>query len=119
MDAPGTLPLFQEQFGMGLPILVHTVVSGFGGTVVVRIRDFLITFKRIGSRQIEELYRQHQNEFFIQSLSRKYKADELDTSDLRPINAVYSVKISQKMGGFDFCGNLVTVRIPLLGEPSR
>ncbi len=104
---------FGDRTGMGLTVLLDSIVKVFDGTVTARIDNYMITIKRINTQFQNTIYRKKHNEIFIQPLTKRYIKDKIDFSNLKKTNFIYQVKIVNKKKNSLFCGNMLTIKIPL------
>lgn len=104
---------FGDRIGMGLTVLLDSIIKVFDGKVTVRIDHQLITIKRIETQLLNAIYRNKHKEVFVKSLRARYQKNNIDTTNLRETNFVYQVKIVSKRYNPHFCGNMLTIRIPL------
>lgn len=104
---------FGDRTGMGLTVLLDSIIKVFDGTVTARIDNHLITIKRIETQFLHTIYRKKKNEIFVQPLLKRYLNDKINKTDLKKTNFVYQVKIVTKKEMPFFCGNMLTIRIPL------
>lgn len=104
---------FGDKTGMGLTVLLDSIIKVFDGTVTVRIDNQLITIKRIENQFLHTIYRKKKHEIYLQPLLKRYINEKIDKTSLKKTNFIYQVKIVNKNIMPYFCGNMLTLRIPL------
>lgn len=105
--------LVTDKTGMGLTVLLETIIKDFGGKVSVRIDNFNISIKRIENQFLNALYRKKHDSVFLQPLLHRYKRDNIPTYNSKKTSFVYQVKIRENKCSPQFKGNMLTLRIPL------
>lgn len=104
---------FGDRIGMGLTVLLDSIIKVFEGSVLIRIDDQVIAIKRIETQFLNTIYRKKKDKIYIQPLWKRYEKDKIDPANLKATNVVYQVKILSKTKNPLFCGNMLTIRIPL------
>ena len=104
---------FGEKIGMGLTVLLDSIIKVFDGTVTVRIDNQMISIKRIQQQYLDAIYRKKKNQIFLQPLADRYERHGIDKRKLTKTTYTFQVKIVRKVKAPLFCGNMLTLRIPL------
>lgn len=102
-----------DHSGMGLTVLLDSVVKIFGGTVSARINNHFVSIKNIERQFLQTIYRKKKNEVYLSQQSERYVRDKIDTTKLKKTNFVYQVKIVKKKDSIPFRGNMLTIKIPI------